>query len=102
MMTREEILAKSRQENKERDPYEKSVDITAERIALYVMHALTILLTTIRFLKTGEPDVGLWLIMLTGDAVMYIYTAFKLRTKKAITESLLFLALDALVLFDLF
>lgn len=97
MMTREEILAKSRQENKDQDLYELSVGSNAGRIGLIAMYAAAVILSLVSIIRTGYFDLSVWLVAMTGEAAMKIYKAVKLKTPKAIIYAAVSILIDVVI-----
>ena len=87
-MTKDEILAKSREENKERDLYTLSIECNAGRVGVIVMYAVVLILTIIHVIQTGNLNYMLWIVALSVDTAMDIYKAVKLKSKKAIASAI--------------
>lgn len=87
-MTKDEILAKSREENKERDLYTLSIERNAGRVGVIVMYAVVLILTIIHVIQTGNLNYMLWIVALSVDTAMDIYKAVKLKSKKAIASAI--------------
>ncbi len=83
-MTKDEILEKSRKENKEQDLYEMSVNHAAARAGAVGMIAMAMLLTVIHIMQTGEFDLRLWLVILAESIVSSVYKAVKMRNLREI------------------
>lgn len=101
-MTKDEILAKSRQENKERDLYTLSIERNAGRIGVIVMYAVVLLLTIIHVIQTGKLNLMLWIVALSVDTAMDIYKAIKLKSRTAITSAVFLAVADIAVTATLF
>ncbi len=93
-MNRDEILAKSRKENKDRDLYEMSIDRSAGRVGVVVMYAVVLILTIVSIIQTGKLDIMLWIVAFSVDTSMEIYKAIKLKTKKSITSAIALVIAD--------
>jgi len=93
-MNKEEILAKSRQENKDRDLYELSIDKNASRVGIIVMYMIVFILTMVNVFQNGRLSFALWTVAFSVDTSMYIYKAVKLRTKKSIVSAVVTLIAD--------
>ncbi len=93
-MNKDEILARSRQENRDRDLFEMSVDRSAGRVGVVVMYAVVLILTVINVIQTGKLDIMLWIVAFTVDTSMEIYKAVKLKTRKSITSAIALVIAD--------
>lgn len=96
-MNREEILAKSRQENKDRDLYTLSVEKNASRVGIITLFAVALILTLISVFQTGKLNFIVWIVVFSVDTAMDTYRAIKLRTKKAIFSALFSIIADIAV-----
>ncbi len=94
IMNKDEILARSRQENRDRDLFEMSVDRSAGRVGVVVMYAVVLILTVINVIQTGKLDIMLWIVAFTVDTSMEIYKAVKLKTRKSITSAIALVIAD--------
>lgn len=63
LMTKEEILEKSRKENKNQDIYEKEVIIKGNRYACIVAFALAMILFVSQIFIDGEMNLGLYAVV---------------------------------------
>ncbi|WP_297961251.1 DUF6442 family protein [uncultured Ruminococcus sp.] len=79
-MNKEEILAKSRQENKNRDIAEIDKSKNASRFALIFSMCFIVLLTTLSFIATGHVDYGVIATEFSITFSMYLYRAIKSRS----------------------
>ncbi len=99
-MKREEILERSRNENKNADLYEKEVLIQAGNVGGGVGAILCAVLFAAQGLLGGGANCGLWAIMLSIQAATFAVKAVKLRRKHeialAVVDALLALAMVAL------
>ena len=93
-MNKEEILKKSREENKNKDIYELEVISKAQRIggliALFVTFALMLIERVI--LECGT-NYGYFLIILSAGAGLWIYKAIKMKKKHEIFLAILWIVL---------
>ncbi|MBR6624191.1 MAG: hypothetical protein IKK91_09910 [Ruminococcus sp.] len=96
-MTKDEILEKSRQENKERDLYKLSVESNAGRIGIIVMYVVVAILTIVHFIVTKKFNRMLWIIALTVDLSMDIYKGVKLKDKGWLAVAVGLAAIDVMM-----
>lgn len=101
-MNKEEILARSRQENKEKDLYELSIEKRAGRVGVVVMYAVVLILTIISVIQTGKLNFMLWIVALSVDTAMDIYKAVKLKTAKSVISALILIVADIVATILLF
>ena len=80
-MNRDEILAKSRAENKSRDIYEQEVIKQTSRNAVAVQMALATLFFAVQILAGGGVNWGLWAIVFSGNMTISWGKYLKLRRK---------------------
>ena len=82
-MTREEILARSQNENKHMDEREKDVIIKAGNLSGAVSILLACLLMIFNELTNGPKLVtdAMWSVVFTGNAVQYGYQAYHLKKR---------------------
>ena len=76
-MNKEELLAKSREENKNKDPYTMEVAKKSQRYAFIAGFIMVVLHFTARGIFIGELDYGLWSIMGVMIGVQYTYHGHK-------------------------
>lgn len=92
-MNKDEILAKSRAENKNRDVYEQEVLKQASRSAVVVQMALAAIFFVTQIFVSGGPNWGLWAIVLsvsmTINWVKYIRLHRKYELAIAIVYTIL-------------
>ena len=81
-MDKNEILEKSRNENKNADPYEMEVNAKAHSCGLWSTLLLCVILTFIRFIKEDRFDFSLVAMLWVLNAVVYTYKAVKLKEQK--------------------
>lgn len=101
-MNKEEILARSRQENKEKDLYELSIEKRAGRVGVVVMYAVVLILTIISVIQTGKLNFMLWIVALSVDTAMDIYKAANLKTAKSVISALILIVADIVATILLF
>ena len=89
-MDKETILARSREENQEKDLYELSVETKAYRVAFIAAEIVTALLILVKMIMTGEWDLSLVIIDVTMEAVFNFYMAIKLKTSQAIIKAIMY------------
>lgn len=97
-MDKEAILAKSRQENKEQDLYELSIETKAYRVAFIVAEVATALLILIKMIMTGEWDLSLLIIDATMEAVFNYYKAIKMKDSKSLITAIACTILDVAII----
>ncbi len=83
-MNREEILAKSRQENSSRDPYELEVNKKASELGAISAIIICAVLYTAEIFICGSNNYGLWSIAAAVNAGTYLYSGIKLGKKRRI------------------
>ncbi len=96
-MNKDEILAKSRQENKDKDLYTLSIEKSASRVGVITMFAVALILTLISVIQTGKLNFTVWIMTLSVDTAMDVYRAVKFKTKKAILSAIITFAADVAV-----
>ena len=80
-MNKDEILAKSRAENKNKDVYEQEVLKQASRSAVVVQMALATLFFVIQIFAGGGVNWGLWAIVFSANMTINWVKFFKLHRK---------------------
>ena len=80
-MNRDEILAKSREENKAQDLYEMEMDIKAGHLCALVALALATIFFVTQSVVGGGFNFGLFALVLSYGAVRCIFRAVTLRRK---------------------
>lgn len=81
MMDKEEILAKSRTENKSMDEYEKSVLDKAGKISVQAGLLLCCLIAILEVIFTGKASMGSWTIYFGMLTTQFLVKYSKLRQK---------------------
>lgn len=87
-MNKNEILEKSRNENKNADPYEMEINAKAHSYGLWSTLLLCVILTTLKLLKGQMFDFGLVAMLWVLNAVTYTYKAVKQKEKKYIVPAI--------------
>ncbi len=90
-MDREEILAKSREENKDRDFVEAEALGKANTIALSVGILMCGLLSVLHAIFADTPDCGIWTVYFSVLATTMIVKFVKLRRRHELVIGLLYL-----------
>lgn len=83
-MTREEILAKAREDNKDNDPIEIVVSRKAIAVGTAVGVILCIALFIIKLLIIKQIDLGLWALVFASSGIEMIYRGKKLELRKTL------------------
>lgn len=89
-MNKNEILEKSRNENKNADPYEMEITAKAHLYGLWSTLILCTVLTALKLLKGQGFDFGLVAMLWVLNAVAYTYKAVKHKEKKYIVPAVSF------------
>ena len=89
-MNRNEILEKSRNENKNADPYEMEINAKAHSFGLWSTLLLCVILTFIKFIKEQRFDYSLVAMLWVLNAVAYTYKAVKLKEQKLVFPAVLY------------
>ncbi|MBQ3915904.1 MAG: hypothetical protein II690_04880 [Ruminococcus sp.] len=94
-MNKDEILAMSREENKDKrkDPYELEIASKSSNVALVVSAIIAGILYLMEMVVTGNENYSLWSVLCTMDAVIYMYRGIKLKNKMSIFCGILWLIL---------
>lgn len=90
-MDKEEILERSRKENRDRDFVEAEALAKANAIALSVGIIVCGLLTIFRAIFAGTPDFGIWTVYFSVLAATMIVKFVKLRRRHELAVGLLYL-----------
>ncbi len=89
-MNKEEILAMSRQENKEKDLFELEVNKKASTVGIYVAAIICGLLFAAEIFICGTSNYGLWSIIAAINGGIYLYSGIKLKDKGKLTVGVMF------------
>lgn len=81
-MNKNEILEKSRNENKNADPYEMEINAKAHSYGLWSTMILCVILTAVKLVKEQRFDFGLVAMLGVLNAVTFTYKAVKQKEKK--------------------
>ncbi len=105
-MNKEEILAMSRQENKDKDLYEMQVTESSANIGVITGAIICALLFAAEIFICGSTNYGLWSIVTGITATMGIYKGVKLKKKSKIAIGIMWavctIAAAAVTISDLF
>ncbi len=91
-MKKEEILAKSRAENKNRDIYEQEVLKQGWEIAVAVMAILATVFSAVQIFVSDGVDGGIWAIMFSCPMATFWVKWFKLRRRHELIFALFYTA----------
>ena len=83
-MTKEEILAKAREDNKDNDPIEIVVSRKAIAVGTAVGVILCMAMFIIKLLITKQIDLGLWALVFASSGAEKIYRGKKLALRKTL------------------
>ncbi len=104
-MNKEEILAKSRAENKNQDVYGKEVFKQSTTIAVLVMMVLATIFFAMQIFVGGGANCGIWAIVFSANMTIYWIKYIKLRRKHdlavAIVLTVLVSAMSVLHIYNL-
>lgn len=104
-MNREEILEKSRAENKNKDIYEQEVLQRAGTIATLVMAVLAGVFFSVQIFVGGGTNWGFWSLVLSANMAMFWVKYIKLRRKHelviAIVYTIVVLAMSVVHIYNL-
>ena len=104
-MDREEILAKSRAENKNKDIYEQEILKQANHYAIIVLSVLATLFFVMQIFTGGGINYGLYALIFSGNMTISWVKYLKLKQKKelprAVLLSLFTLALSGCHIYNL-
>lgn len=89
VMNKNEILEKSKNENKIADPYEMEVARRGNEYGMLSAYIIATALLIVRYYQGKGLDYGLYGIVLTMNAVSSVYNAVKLKDRKHITMAVL-------------
>ncbi len=91
-MKKEEILAKSRAENKNRDIYEQEVLKQGWEIAFIAAAVLAAVFSAVQIFVGGGTNCGLWAIVFSGSMATFWVKWFKLRRRHELILALIYTA----------
>lgn len=81
-MQKEDILAKSRNENKDKDLFEKEVEVNAASIGSLVAAALATIFFTVQILVGKGMNYGLYAIVFAMPAASNIIKAIRMKRRR--------------------
>lgn len=80
-MNKEEILEKSRAENRNKDIYEKEVLKQANTCAVMVMMVLAVIFFAVQIFVGGGTNLGIWALVFSTNMTTFWVKYIKLRRK---------------------
>jgi len=89
-MTKEEILEKSRNENKNQDIFDLETQKKASMFAFVAAGALGVLIFIIKLIITKTASYDLLMIVLGMESTMFIYKFIKLRKKHELVVAIMY------------
>lgn len=89
-MNREEILEKSRAENKNKDVYEREVLQQAGNITVIVMMALAAIFFAVQIFVGGGMNWGMWALVFSGSMATFWVKYIRLRRKHELVMAILY------------
>ncbi len=89
-MKKEEILAKSREENKDKDMYSEEVAKIAGRVSSLVASAVTLFVYLFELFTTGKSNLAIYSIVFSIFATTSIIRYIKLKEKKDLICSIIY------------
>ncbi len=89
-MNKNEILEKSRNENKKADQYEMEVYRRGTEYGMHTAYSLATILFIIHCCQGKGPDYELYAILMASSAISAFYNAIKLKEKKYIIPAVCF------------
>ena len=89
-MNKEEILEKSRLENKDLDLYEQEVIGKATNISVVAAAGLCFIFFFVQIMLGQGQDYGLWAILCIIEATIFIYKAIKLKRTHEIIVAIMY------------
>ena len=90
-MDKEEILARSRKENKDRDFVEEEVTNKANSIAFSVGIFMCSLLSVLHAIFRDSPDYSVWVVMWAIASSVFLYKYYRLRKRHELVLGLVYL-----------
>lgn len=99
IMTKEEILEKSREENKNKDIATIEAEKKAGSFALITCSIAAAILWFIEVFITKEVNHSLWLVVLIANAAMHFHLFFTMKKKRNLICAILFTISSIAVLF---
>lgn len=96
-MNKEEILAKSRAENKNRDVYELEVSKTANSAAVLVMLIIAGVLFAAQVLSGKGLNFGIWALVFSADMAAHWTKFIKMKRKGELLAAILYAVIVAVL-----
>lgn len=90
-MDKEEILKKSREENKDRDFVEEEAANKANSIAFSVGMLMCALLSVLHAIFRDSPDYSVWVVMWAISSSVFLFKYYQLRKRHELLLGLLYL-----------
>lgn len=90
-MNKDEILAKSREENRQKDPYEMEIKIKASQIGTISSLIICFVLFLIQILAGGGMNYGLWGVIMAGCGGSNLFMGIKLKRQSSIVLGICYL-----------
>ena len=91
-MNREEILAKSRAENKNQDAYEQEILKQGQVVSLIVIIIIATVFFIVQIFAGGGINYGIYAIVLSGSMATFWVKWIKLRRRHELVMALLYTA----------
>lgn len=96
-MNKDEILAKSRAENKNKDVYEQEVLKQASKSAVVIQMVLAAIFFVIQVFVGGGINYGLWALIASTNMTVYWVKYIKLHRKNELTMAIIYTIFVALM-----
>ena len=96
-MNKEEILAKSRAENKNKDLYGMDVSKLAGSITTVVMMVIAGIFFVVQIITGGGLNFGMWALVFSADMINHWVKYIKLRLKGELLAALLYTLIVAVM-----
>lgn len=91
-MNKDEILAKSRSENKKQDEYQSEVNKISMRVGMLTVAAVCVILMAVEYFVYGECSPGYIVIITVVNAALNLYKGIKLKDKTFIIGGIIWSA----------
>lgn len=95
-MTKEEILERSRRENKDNDPYEQVIDNISVKFGRICSFLLCIIFTVIQLIKNEYMNFELWGVVMLGIGAEHLVKGLFIQNKKEIANGIFDLIIAAI------
>lgn len=96
-MNKEEILAKSRMENKDQDIFEKEVMKDAANVGAITSISLCTVFFVLQIVLGEGINYGMWAIVFSMEAAIFTVKAIKLKKKHEIAISIMYIIATVLM-----